>query len=181
MLKNAIAAISFVFFGSVAAHASPFNVFPTASDIVGMTLPEAHLEYENKRFAKEILRRFDFDNTVLSLAEGEMFAGLLRFRKNSCGGKFATESDFIIGRSFFSQDIKRVLAESNLIIRARQWLMYRANPTEQTYAEIKAVPVSPLTKMFVADWQIRSYLESEKTKTALENLTNEVWKMNCPK
>ena len=180
MLKNAIAAISFVFFGSVAAHASPFNVFPTASDIVGMTLPEANLEYENKRFAKEILRRFDFDNTVLSLAEGEMFAGLLRFRKNSCGGKFATESDFIIGRSFFSQDIKRVLAESNLIIRARQWLMYRANPTEQTYAEIKAVPVSPLTKMFVADWQIRSYLESEKTKTALENLTNEVWKMNCP-
>jgi hypothetical protein len=102
MLKNAIAAISFVFFGSVAAHASPFNVFPTASDIVGMTLPEAHLEYENKRFAKEILRRFDFDNTVLSLAEGEMFAGLLRFRKNSCGGKFATESDFIIGRSLNS-------------------------------------------------------------------------------
>lgn len=182
MHKIVVSTIFLIFFGSITANAATFNVFPTASEIVGINLPEANLENENKRFAKEILERFDFDKTLHSKLQAEIFTSLLRFRENSCGGKFESETDFAIKllHGLFAEDIQNISKNSNLIIRAHQWLMYQPGPDEESYAEIQKVPVSPLTSMFVVDWQIRSYLESTKTKIAIENLADQAWKMNCP-
>lgn len=180
-MKHFVVCIALLISAS-ASFAAEFDWFPDTAETVGANLPPADLRFFNKRFAKEVVDRFDFRAELQSDALGKIKGKFLDYSKLGCKGAFSDENDFIrkvIIEGRFDREILDILRKSNLEPRALEYLMYMPSLDDRTYGELRAIPVNTLTKKLVERWLISEYLSSKAVQATIKRVADHIWKSEC--
>ena len=156
--------------------------FPTTSEVVGVALPPPSLELYKKHRDYQLLQKFDFDGTLMELVDGKIRGALIRLHaKDSCDAEVIGDLGVVAGiiQGKLDGAIRKVATESDVVLRSREYITYGPSISDEDYAALKKMPVSRLSKQFVADWRIRNYLNSPKVETVFDRLSNVVWELSC--
>lgn len=167
---------------AAAANAAEFDWFPSTAETVGANLPTADLNHFNKRLAREVIDRFDFKAEVQRDVRGKIRGTLLDYSGLSCKGAFWDLNDFIhkvIVEGRFDGEIFDLLGKSNLEQRTLEYLMYGPSFEDQTYDELRSIPVNALTKKFVEHWLTNDYLSSKAVQATMKRIATHIWESEC--
>lgn len=154
--------------------------FPTAATVMGVMLPAVDLKNENPRFVREVWQRFEVRGQLLETVNRSIAASLLRYSKETCGGRFAGEQDFlqkVMFHGHFDKPVAQAVQASNLEQRVREWMMYGSRPPS-VMEELAQVPVLRLTRQFVLSWLTDGYLDAPQTQRVIAAMADRIWQQS---
>lgn len=173
--------ISFVYFTCTFAHAEVLRAFPTASAIIGgITLPYSGDGQLNSQFEKEVLRKYDFDETWNSTVAGAIKVELVNVRSKLCGDRLGTETEFalkVFAKGDYDSELIALVKTTDANRKVREYLAYSTLPTPEQYAQLAAIPSNELSRRFVTNWIASDYLAS--SHAAVVDLAQRFLRARC--